>query len=102
MQAPAGLHNDIAQRMLEVAWPDGSRQRLPHASLRAQCRCAECSSQRLRSGTDPAVSPQLTIIDIQPVGAYAVQLVFSDGHERGIFPWAFLRELDREMPLPPQ
>jgi DUF971 family protein len=30
---------------------------------------------------------------MRPVGSYAVQLVFSDGHERGIFPWVYLREL---------
>jgi DUF971 family protein len=97
MQAPTGLHNDIAQRTLEVAWPDGSRQRLTHASLRAQCRCADCSSQRLRGGTEPAVSPQIAIIDIRPVGAYAVQFVFGDGHERGIFPWEYLKGLDRDI-----
>jgi DUF971 family protein len=102
MQAPVGLHNDIAQRMLEVAWPDGTRQRLTHASLRAQCRCADCSSRRRRGSAEPAVSSQLTIINIRPVGAYAVQLVFSDGHQRGIFPWDFLRGLDGDMPLPPQ
>ncbi len=35
----------------------------------------------------------LCVTDILPVGAYGVQFVFNDGHDRGIFPWVFLREL---------
>lgn len=101
MQCPASLHNDAALGVLEITWPDGSRQHLHNALLRAQCRCAECSSLRLRSGTALLIAPQLRIVAIRPVGAYAVQFVFSDGHERGIYPWAFLKILDQAAPPVP-
>jgi DUF971 family protein len=40
--------------------------------------------------------PDLTIVDVRPVGHYAVNLVFSDGHDRGIYPWVYLREIAGE------
>ena len=104
MHCPESLHNDAARGVLEIAWPDGSRQHLSNALLRAHCRCAECSSARLRSGAEPSapsVSPELRIVAIHPVGAYAAQFVFSDGHERGIYPWAFLKTLDQAAPSVP-
>jgi DUF971 family protein len=97
MQIPESLHNNAVQGVLEIAWPDGSRQRLDNASLRAQCRCADCSSLRLRSGAELPLLPHTRIVAIRAVGAYAAQFVFSDGHERGIFPWPFLKALGREM-----
>jgi len=35
----------------------------------------------------------LTIVAVEPIGNYAVRLAFSDGHDRGIFPWAYLTEI---------
>jgi DUF971 family protein len=76
---------------LIVQWHDGPSS-VPAARLRASCRCAPCQSARLRGGpASPDVAP--TLVDALPVGHYAIQLRFSDGHDRGIYPWAFLREL---------
>ena len=80
--------------MLELRWQDGSASRLPHGLLRARCRCAACEQSyrdarqripkpRRRSASRPST----------PVGDKGLNLVFSDGHGRGIFPWAYLREL---------
>jgi DUF971 family protein len=101
MQCPESLHNDAVRGVLEIAWPGGSRQHLSNALLRAQCRCAECSSLRLRSGAELSVPLQLRIVAIRPVGAYAAQFIFSDGHERGIYPWAFLKALGQAAPPAP-
>ena len=38
--------------------------------------------------------PDLTITAVEPIGNYAVRLAFSDGHDRGIYPWAYLIEID--------
>ena len=62
------------------------------ASLRAACRCAECRRAQI-DGTFPAEFPGLTIDGAAPIGLYAVNLMFSDGHTRGIFPWIYLEEL---------
>jgi DUF971 family protein len=45
------------------------------------------------AGGDGDAGDDVQLADIQPVGAYGVQFVFSDGHDRGMFPWVFLREL---------
>jgi DUF971 family protein len=41
----------------------------------------------------PAVDDDVTIVAVELVGLYAVNLVFSDGEARGIYPWTYLREL---------
>jgi DUF971 family protein len=94
MVYPESISNDSALGVMEVEWSDGSHQRFDNALLRRSCQCADCKSLRLRSGDGPGVSDEIRIKDIRPVGSYAVQLVFSDGHERGIFPWSYLKGLD--------
>ena len=77
---------------VEIEWPDAARQQLEDALLRRSCRCADCTAAR-RRGVEMAVAPDVRLLDIRPVGSYAVQLVFSDGHERGIYPWPYLKGL---------
>jgi DUF971 family protein len=81
----------LAPTALTVHWHDRA-QALPAALLRAHCRCAACVAA-IRRGEAPARDPALTLVDAIPVGHYAVQLRFSDGHERGIYPWDYLRTL---------
>ncbi|WP_322069785.1 DUF971 domain-containing protein [Paraburkholderia bannensis] len=75
---------------LLLVWPDGARQRLTVAALRAACLCGPCRAARLR-GKDPtqSIPADLALTGIAPMG-YGVQLVFSDGHDRGIYPWNWL------------
>lgn len=75
---------------LELAWSDGTRSLFTPAEARARCRCAQCQGARLATGRDPQVDLAVSLLEIRPIGAYAVQLVFSDGHERGIFPYEYL------------
>lgn len=79
-------------RRLDVHWQDGTVSRLPAATLRAGSRSADAVRAAVEA-LPPALSDDLAIRDVQTVGAYAVNLVFSDGHDRGIFPWPYLREL---------
>ncbi len=87
------LSVSLAPDALTLQWHDGSSS-LAAAVLRANCRCAPCQSSRLR-GEAIEVDTGVSLVDAQPIGHYAVQLRFSDGHERGIYPWAYLRELGR-------
>ena len=89
---PREIVNNRQSRTLDIVWDDGSAQQLPHAALRAQCKCTVCQSNRLLAIT-AKITPDLRIDDIRQIGVYGVQLVFSDGHERGIYPWPYLREL---------
>jgi DUF971 family protein len=58
----------------------------------AACRCAGCRSQVWR-GPWQQPPPDVHLAAAEPVGQYGLNLRFSDGHGRGIYPWALLREL---------
>ncbi|CAB3785640.1 hypothetical protein LMG28688_02080 [Paraburkholderia caffeinitolerans] len=81
---------------LILVWSGGLRQHLPLASLRRACPCAGCRRERMNGNTGANMGDRagdtahedLTLTGIVPMG-YGVQLVFSDGHDRGIFPWAW-------------
>ena len=78
------------QGALELIWDDGARELFAAPDVRARCKCAQCQSIRLRTGQSPPTDPEVALLDICPVGTYAVQMVFSDRHERGIFPYEYL------------
>jgi len=86
--APRAL--SLTPHTLRIEWPDQQRE-LPAAALRAACRCADCRSAALRGR--PVAGEGALLVDAIPVGHYAVQLRFGDGHERGIYPWSYLRGL---------
>lgn len=65
---------------------------LPAERLRAACRCAHCRRAQI-DGVFPDEFPSVAIAAVTPVGHYAVNLEFSDGHARGIYPWSYLAEL---------
>ncbi len=83
----------LAPAALVLRWDDGEAT-LPAATLRAHCRCAPCQAARLR-GTEAGIDADVRLVDARPIGHYALQLAFSDGHERGIYPWVYLRSLGR-------
>ena len=90
---PQAIENHAAQGVLALRWEDGSEARFTHARLRAACPCAECRAQR-RAGVDVREDAGVRVAAIEPVGAYALNLAFSDGHRRGIYPYAMLAALD--------
>ena len=95
MPAPQGLYSDAGAGKLEIVWDDASRQRFDIALLRQRCPCADCKSRRRRGMATVASAPP-AIVEIRLIGAYAAQIVFSDGHDRGIFPWRYLKALEQE------
>ncbi|MCY1364002.1 hypothetical protein D9M69_507900 [compost metagenome] len=91
MDAPGALRNSPSQGRLTLEWVDGEQQEISHARLRGACPCAQCKAARLR-GVIATVEEGVRLERIALQG-YGVQLLFSDGHERGIYPWGYLREL---------
>ncbi len=86
---------------LVVRWTDSHLSRLSYKLLRQKCPCARC--QAMREGKNhfhilpsDTFFQNLNLVDIQPVGNYAVRLLWNDGHRTGIYPFAFLRELSDE------
>ncbi len=87
------LHDD--RSVLSVAWPDGSCTRLEAAWLRKNSRAAQAVRDGLEGIEQPAAD--IRVSAIEPIGNYAIRLAFSDGHDRGIYPWAYLRALGQNV-----
>ncbi|WP_341890174.1 DUF971 domain-containing protein [Variovorax sp. YR752] len=98
MGRPLEICDHRATGLLEITWDDAGTSRLPHAWLRAHCRCAACEQRARTQAPRPAVAAALRLTGIHPVGEQGLNLVFSDGHGRGIYPWAYLRELGNRLP----
>jgi DUF971 family protein len=77
---------------LRLTWPGGETAEVEAVQLRVACRCAWCTRARV-DGTFAASFDDVTIARVAPIGDYAINIAFSDGHARGIFPWTFLRKL---------
>jgi len=88
---PLSVSYSQSERTLRLSWPDGRESLFNHAELRRQCPCSQCRAFRLK-GVTPRVDERVRLIEINPQG-YGVQLVFSDGHQRGIYPWDYLAQL---------
>jgi DUF971 family protein len=93
---------------LAIAWPDGSEIYLKLADLRRLCPCAECSGERDLLGrlakppARPLTSESFRLAGTAPVGGYAVQLFWGDGHSDGLYIYEKLREWGENPPqLPP-
>lgn len=83
---------DASPNGLHVQWADGSSD-LSAAVLRSACRCGRCRGGRYTLGCDDP-----SLVNVEPAGTYGLQLIFSDGHDRGIYPWPMLRSLSASTP----
>lgn len=80
-------------RMLEIAFSDGQRFELPCEFLRIYSPSAEVRGHGPGQEVLQVGKKNVEITDVQPVGSYAVQLVFSDGHDSGLYSWDYLHDL---------
>src|SRR5919109_1241803 len=93
MKAPSSITLHRKSRVLEVGYADGTRYALPCEYLRVFSPSAEV---RGHGGGEPTVVPgkrSVAIERIDPVGSYAVRLVFDDGHSTGLYSWDVLEDL---------
>jgi DUF971 family protein len=83
-------------RLLEVSFADGSRFELPFEYLRVSSPSAEVKGHGPGQEVLVTGKEQVGITGVEPVGQYAVKLVFDDGHDTGLYTWKYLYELGRE------
>ena len=83
-------------RRLEIAFGIGERYSLPFEFLRVHSPSAAVQGHGPGQEVLQVGKRDVTVSAIEPVGHYAIKPVFSDGHESGIFTWAYLRELGRD------
>jgi len=80
-------------RTLEVAFDDGETVHLTAERLRVESPSAEVqghspSEKRIVTGKE-----NVAIVDVEPIGNYAIKIVFDDGHDTGLYSWDYLRRL---------
>jgi len=85
---------------IRIDWKDGHHSDYGLAYLRDKCPCASCTGAH---GTEPRApgaqgpfqlyKPVLKMVDVEPVGSYAVQIKWNDGHTTGIYAYDFLRSI---------
>jgi DUF971 family protein len=90
---PTELKLKKASRCLEVTFADGAEFTLPAEYLRVHSPSAEITGHSIGEGVLVTGKQQVGIERIEPVGRYAVKLVFDDGHDTGLYTWSTLYEL---------
>jgi len=95
MTWPAELRVNPEKDTLTIAFDDGQRYALPAHYLRVESPSAEVRGH----GGGPKIivtgKEQVKIARLEPVGNYAVRIIFDDGHDSGLYSWDFLAELGR-------
>ena len=80
-------------RILEVAFDDGQVIRLTAQKLRVESPSAEVKGHSPGQRRIVTGKENVAIVGLEPVGNYAVKIVFDDGHDTGLYTWAYLRKL---------
>jgi DUF971 family protein len=98
MPHPTNIKSRTKSRLLEVSFDDGSVFELPYEYLRVYSPSAEVRGHGPGQEQLQLAKHEVVITKVEPVGNYAVKLVFDDGHDTGLFTWAYLYELGRDRP----
>jgi DUF971 family protein len=96
MAAPTEIRLRRQSRQLQIAYADGQRFELPFEFLRVHSPSAEVKGHGPGQEVLVVGKQQVDIRAIEPVGQYAVRLIFDDGHDSGLYSWKYLYELGTE------
>lgn len=97
--APVEIRLRTKSRMLQVSFDDGACFELPAEYLRVHSPSAEVKGHGVETGVLVTGKEQVGISAAEPIGHYAVRLLFDDGHDMGLFTWKYLHELGSEREL---
>ena len=92
-RTPTEIKLHQKSRTLEIAFGDGSRYQLPCELLRVYSPSAEVRGHGPGQEVLQVGKINAEITGIEPVGTYAINLAFADGHNSGIYSWDFLHDL---------
>ena len=90
---PTDIRLHQHSRKLEVHFEDGSVFELPCEYLRVYSPSADVRGHSAEQAVLQTGKERVNIRDIEPIGNYAVKLIFDDGHETGLYTWDYLFEL---------
>ena len=92
-QPPSEITIKRRSKKLELAFPDGKSLSLPFELLRVYSPSAETQGHSPEEAKLESGKRDVDILELQPVGNYAVKPVFSDGHDSGIYSWEYLARM---------
>ena len=92
---PTEVRLRTRSRVLEVAYGTDERYELPFEYLRVYSPSAEVRGHGPGQETLQLGKHEVGVRAVEPVGRYAVRIVFDDGHDTGLYTWGYLRELGR-------
>ena len=92
---PTEVRLRTRSRVLEVAYGPDERYELPFEYLRVYSPSAEVRGHGPGQETLQLGKHEVGVKAVEPVGRYAVRIVFDDGHDTGLYTWGYLRELGR-------
>ncbi|MDW5443839.1 DUF971 domain-containing protein [Polaromonas sp. SM01] len=95
---PTALTVHTQSRVLEIAFSDGAQFNIPFELMRVYSPSAEVQGHGPGQEVLQTGKREVNIVELEPIGNYAVKPVFSDGHESGIFSWDYLYFLGAEQP----
>jgi DUF971 family protein len=92
------------KREVQIRWQDGHESVYGFDLLRRECPCALCNDERSRQAAPRGLSltvlagpvakaGEIQVAEVKPVGRYAINFVWSDGHDSGIYSYNFLRDV---------
>jgi len=94
--APTEIRLRRRSRLLEIAFPDGARYALSLEYLRTHSPSAEVQGHGPGQEVLQIAKENVGVVRMEPVGHYAIRLVFDDGHDTGLYTWKYLRELGED------
>jgi DUF971 family protein len=90
---PTELKLGKDKRVLTVAFDDGAQFALPAELLRVLSPSAEVQGHSPEQRVTVPGKKNVRIVQMEPVGTYAVRITFDDGHNTGLYMWDYLRDL---------
>ncbi len=91
--SPQDIILHAVSRQLEISFDDGARFTLPAEYLRVYSPSAEVRGHGVGNEVLQTGKLHVAISGLEPVGHYALKIVFDDGHDSGLYSWAYLYEL---------
>ena len=78
------------QELMKIWWQSGGSVEIDFNELRKHCACSFC---RAKGQLGKPLEATTQVINAVPMGSTGLQLVFSDGHDRGVYPWGYLQAI---------
>lgn len=91
--SPQDVILHAVSRQLEISFDNGARFRLPAEYLRVHSPSAEVRGHGVGNEVLQTGKQHVAITGLEPVGHYALKIIFDDGHDSGLYSWAYLYEL---------